>query len=306
MTNSNEGQNQSNKEVFLPRELPNLLADLSEIYQNRNLVEREYKLVQKANKSDFSLDEYRRMFELYCEIQRQAHWTHYLKQIVQIIQGFAFIGIIVTAVKFYWDTGDRHRKHLFENWDVIALNNTDSHGNIITVNRGRKEALEYLHDQGEDLSKVKAEEAVLNGLNLPGRARLQQSIFKGATLFRAYLSGANLWNVDFQNANLDSANLRGANLQFADFKNADLQKACLRDAKLDHAIFNSKSNLDQVDFRGATGLDLAALQKTNNYKTAIYDERLSLQLGLPAQNVGDNAIEGCRVAPRSRDWWIKS
>lgn len=241
------------------------------------------------------------MFELYSEIQRQTHWTYYFKKIVQIIQAFGFIAIVATAVKFGWDAADRHRKHLFENWDVVAMN-TDSAGKPITVNRGRKEALEYLHDRGEDLSRVQAEQAVLNQINLPGGARLQQSVFKGATLFKAYLSEANLWNVDFQQANLDSANLRGANIEYGKFQNADLQKACLRSAKLNYAIFNEKTNLDKVDFRGATGLDISAIKKAKNYTTAIYDEKLSSQLGLPVQNLADNAVEGCRVAPRSKNW----
>ncbi|WP_062292876.1 pentapeptide repeat-containing protein [Nostoc piscinale] len=155
------------------------------------------------------------------------------------------------------------------------------------------------------MSRVQAQGAVLNGLNLPGRARLQQSDFQGAMLFRAYLSGANLWSTVFETANLDTVNFKGANLQFANLNNADLQKACLREAKLDNAIFNAKTNLDKVDFRGATGLNLDAIKKAKNYQNAIYDKQVSLQLGLPVKNVADNVSEGCLVAPRTKNWWIQ-
>ncbi|OCQ97317.1 hypothetical protein BCD64_20935 [Nostoc sp. MBR 210] len=297
-------ENHPKQEVSTVKELPNLLSDFLEIYKTKNLLKKEYLLINKAKNSNWSLEDYRRMFDLYCEVKRQSHLTYYLKYLIQIIQACGFIAIIFTAINFYWGAADRQRKHLFENWDVIALNN-NSDKTIITVNRGRKEALEYLHDHNEDLSRVQAQGAVLNGLNLPGRARLQQSDFQGAMLFRAYLSGANLWSVVFDTANLDTVNFKGANLQFVDFKNADLQKACLREAKLDNAIFNAKTNLDKVDFRGATGLDLDAIKKAKNYQTAIYDKQVNLQLGLPVKNVADNVSEGCLVTPRTKNWWIK-
>ncbi len=297
---SDDPLSMSGKEGFTQRELQSLLEDFSEIYKIRNLVEREYRLVYKAKEFDGTLDEYRRLYEIYSEIQKQSHWTSYFKRVIQVIQAFGFIAIVATAVKFGWDASDRHRKHLFENWDIVALN-TNPAGKPITVNRGRKEALEFLHDRGEDLSRVRAEQAVLNGLNLPGRAQLQDSDFQGATLFTAYLSGANLYNVDFRDANLDRSNFKESVLQYAHFQNADLQHACLRSADLQNANFEG-TNLDGVDFRGAK-FDVSAIKAGKKYETAIFDEEKSSQLGLPPQNLSDDAVEGCRLPPRSRNWW---
>ena len=298
---SDDSTNLPGKEGFTQKELQNLLADFSEIYKVKSLLEREYRLVYKAKEFDGTIEEYRRLFEIYAEVQKQSHWTSYFKRATQVVQAFGFIAIIATAVKFGWDTTDRHRKHIFENWDVVALN-TDVAGKPVTVGRGRKEALEFLHDRGEDLSRVRAEQAVLNGLNLPGSAQLQDSNFRNASLFSAYLSGANLYNVDFQGANLDGANFKKSDLRYAHFQGSDLQKACLRSANLENANFEG-ANLENTDFRDVKNLNLSEVKKGNHYEIAIFDKDVSSQLGLPYQNLSDDSSEGCRLTPRSRSWW---
>ena len=298
---SDDSTNLPGKEGFTQKELQDLLVDFSEIYKVKSLLEREYRLVYKAKEFDGTIEEYRRLFEIYAEVQAQSHWTSYFKRATQVVQAFGFIAIIATAVKFGWDTTDRHRKHIFENWDVVALN-TDVAGKPVTVGRGRKEALEFLHDRGEDVSRVRAEQAVLSGLNLPGRAQLQNSDFRGASLYSAYLSGANLYNVDFRDADLNQANFKKSNLQYAHFQGSDLQKACLCYANLQYANFEG-ANLDKADFRHVENLDLSKVKKGDNYKTAIFDENVSSQLGLPYQNLSEDSNEGCRLTPRSRSWW---
>jgi len=298
---SDDSTNLPGKEGFTQKELQNLLVDFSEIYKVKSLLEREYRLVYKAKEFDGAIEEYCRLFEIYAEVQTQSHWTSYFKRATQIIQAFGFIAIVATAVKFGWDTTDRHRKHIFENWDVVALN-TDLAGKPVTVGRGRKEALEFLHDRGEVLSRVRAEQAVLSGLNLPGRAQLQDSNFQNASLFKAYLSGANLYNVEFQGANLQRANFKNSDLRYAHFQKSDLQEACLRYANLENANFEG-ANLENADFRDVKGLNLSEVKKGNKYKFAIFDENVSSQLGLPYQNLGEESNKGCRLTPRSRSWW---
>lgn len=295
------------EKTFDQKDLRQIVADFEEIYDIRNLVEREYKLVQKSKEFDGSLEEYRRMFEIYDEIRRQSHWTSYFKKLAQIIQAFGFVVIVITAIKFGWDASDRHRKHLFENWDIVALD-TDAKGIPIKVSRGRKEALEYLNDRGADLSRLQAQDAVLNQLNLPtpmvggDRTQLQDANFQHATLYKSYLVGANLYNAVFNRANLDRANLEGATLISAHFQDADLQNACLRSTALQDADF-SNANLDKTDFRGAKNLNLVSVKKAKQYQNALYDESVALELGLPPQNSSGNKPDGCNVEPRSRVWW---
>ncbi|ALF53511.1 hypothetical protein ACX27_12760 [Nostoc piscinale CENA21] len=129
MTHISNLENHPKQEVSTAKELPNLLSDFSEIYKTKNLLEKEYLLINKAKNSNWSLEDYRRMFDLYCEVKSQSHLIYYLKYLIQIIQACGFIAIIFAAINFYWSAADRQRKHLFENWDVIALNNNSDKKN---------------------------------------------------------------------------------------------------------------------------------------------------------------------------------
>jgi uncharacterized protein YjbI with pentapeptide repeats len=101
---------------------------------------------------------------------------------------------------------------------------------------------------------------------------------------------------------LDSANLQDSDLRGVNFRGANLKNACFRGANLEKADFTN-AYLVNTDFRGARNLDKSqVLQAKTSYQRALYDENLRITLGLNTLP-GMELAEGCKVFPRSRNWW---
>ncbi|MEL6940583.1 MAG: pentapeptide repeat-containing protein [Cyanobacteria bacterium J06598_1] len=190
-----------------------------------------------------------------------------------------------------------------------------------------REALEYLHDQGELLSNLVLEDVQLSRVNLPARlpsheerqylpadrknqlrgARLQEATFKGSNLYQGYLQGANLYRSNFASlensqTNLDGVNFQDADLRWANLRGASLKNACLRGANLERAEFIGVE-LRSTDFRGAKGLTKAQIQAAaTGIDTSLFDPPLSQALGLgEASEKAEPA--SCQIEPREVSWW---
>ena len=103
--------------------------------------------------------------------------------------------------------------------------------------------------RGADLYGAVLSGANLNGANLYGadlcRANLYGADLRGADLYRA-----NLYGADLRKANLSEANLRGANLYGTDLSGADLYGVDLCGANLRKANLR-KADLHEADLREA-------------------------------------------------------
>ena len=108
---------------------------------------------------------------------------------------------------------------------------------------------EHKHWINEDCENWGEMRADLRGANLYeanlSRANLSGADLSGAALYEANLSRANLRGADLHNANLRGADLRDADLSGADLRDADLRGTDLLRADLHNA------NLRGADLRGA-------------------------------------------------------
>jgi predicted transcriptional regulator len=292
--------------------LEKLKSDFEYLSTIKNILEREYELIKRSKefneKFSIPLEDYYRLFKVYLLDKQVPDWIERIVRLVErldpvarIVQGLAFIAIIIGAVQFLQDTSKRQAQIVNEKWLTVASN--------VKIGSFKREAIEYLHERGEILSNLEAIDAELSQLNLPGKAKLQRAKFNGANLYRAYLKGANLYRSDFSKhggeiTNLDSANLQDSDLRGVNFTGANLQKACFRGANLETANF-TKAYLVNTDFRGARNLTkLQVLEAKTSYQRALYDEDLRIALGintLPSKELA----EGCKVSPRSRNWWSR-
>jgi len=116
------------------------------------------------------------------------------------------------------------------------------------ANEEHVEMLKRSVEEWNEWRKTTDEKPDLSGANLHG-AYLREAYLREADLSRAHLSGAIL----------AEANLSGANLSGADLRDADLSSAI---------------NLKPQQIKSAI-----------NWKTAIYDEALRKELGLPPGSI---------------------
>ncbi|MEA5462869.1 pentapeptide repeat-containing protein [Leptothoe sp. PORK10 BA2] len=287
-----------------------LLDDFEQLANIPKLFDREYERIRRAQAFEaahgLSPDEYNRLFELYLTDKHLPDWlekiaasTKRFHLLVQTLQSFASLAILISAIQFLYGFRERQNQIFNNKWGIVASD--------IRVGSTKKNAIEYLHDREELLSNIEAVDTQLSYLNLPGGARLQETDFRGANLYHAYFEGANLYRSDFSNYDQELTNLEGVNFQLADlrqvnFQGANLKVACFREANLETANF-ANAYLVGADFRGARYLTADQIRAAgqDSYSRALFDDALSQDLGLAPAD-GEPA-EGCRIRARDRNWW---
>ena len=287
-----------------------LLKDFEHLAKIPKLFDREYQMIRHAQAFEaehgLGADEYQRLFELYLRDKDLPDWlenlvrvTQRFRLVVQTLQGFTSLAILLSALQFLYGFQERQTQTLNDKWTIVASD--------IRVGSSKREAIEYLHDRDELLSSLEAVDTQLSELNLPGGARLQEANFRGANLYHAYFQGANLYRSDFSNSeneltNLDGVNFQQADLRQANFQGANLQYACFAGANLEAAKFE-KAYLVGTDFRGARNLTADQIRAAGkeSYERALFDDELSRELGL--QPTDAELAVGCGISPRPRNWW---
>ncbi|MEM1252022.1 MAG: pentapeptide repeat-containing protein [Cyanobacteria bacterium P01_H01_bin.21] len=287
-----------------------LLTDFEYLAQIPKLFDREYELIRRAQTFEethnLSADEYRHLFELYLRDKSLPDWLEKIaavnerfRLVTQTLQGITYVAILISALQFIYGFQERQTQILNDKWDIVASD--------IRIGSSKRNAIEYLHDRDELLSNIEAVNAQLNGLNLPGRAQLQEADFRGANLYHAYFQGANLYRSKFANYGMNLTNLEGVNFQHADlrlaeFNGVNMQFACFNGANLEGAIFDN-AYVVGADFRGARFLTAAQFRKVKeiDYRRALFDDELSRELGL--QPTDAKPAVGCEIARRNRSWW---
>jgi uncharacterized protein YjbI with pentapeptide repeats len=173
---------------------------------------------------------------------------------LSVIGGVFFTGYTLyqTLEKAQKEIDDRKSKLLAENWSIVTKNNPG-----ISVDGGRKAALEFLHDNKEILFNLQLNKVALPYLNLPPiktdkgtrGAQLQNSSFREGELSHAYLVEANLGKVDFSSDTADQAtemisvNLNSANLLGANFQNTGLKLSCFANTIMTNTKFNMHTDI---------------------------------------------------------------
>lgn len=298
-----------------------LFSDFAELFSIKDTLRRDYELYRKSKRynEEFGLapERYQKLFKNYCQLQEAPDWLDsvqkVLKSIVSTLQGLAFVTVFFGILQFIWSLQDREVNSISKSWEII----TAAAGKQ-QVGAGRKRAIEYLYDRGEDLSNLSVPGVVLTGLNLPPKgeevAQLQDADFRGAKLVGAYLKKSNLYNANFSTligfpinnsfqgkqvvTELGWANLEGANLRYANFQGTGLKYACLRRANLEGAKFDEKTDLTGVAFDQAIGLEQATMQ--NRGKLIPLSQWLQSH---PNSNIGISEGHGCLVSPKAKRFW---
>jgi len=254
-----------------------LFNDFADLFRIKDPLRQDYEVIERARDYEqaFGLpaDEYRRLFKNYCQAQQTPDWFEPVQKILQRIltafQGLAFLTIAIAVLQFVLSMSDREVASIAESWKVLSRKEDPPHSiHTLQADAGRKKAIEYLHQKGEDLSNLPMYGVVLNKLRLPGRAELQNADFRGAKLYEAYFSGANLYDADFSPltngstsyaTEMNSVNLSKATLEYANFQMAGLTAATFESADLEYANFN-EAHLEyacfvNADLGGASFLD---------------------------------------------------
>jgi hypothetical protein len=139
------------------------------------------------------------------------------------------------AFRYVVQSSEYTRERIDAMWTLVVT--PEAPGRTVS----RKEAVEYLHEQGQPLQRVDLNGATLSGAALAGanlrmaelaRARLDNANLRGADLWRARLAGARLNGAMLRHARLRGAVLAGADLRGGDLFNADLTGSDLRGAKV--------------------------------------------------------------------------
>ncbi len=285
-----------------------LLKDFQKIYEIRKPIERAIALHEKAlafeRSHGLSVGDYTHLFEIYVAdlhtpdiIERIGGLTHRLEPIVGIFQSLASLAIIVSTFQLITGFQEQRSQIITAKWQVLASD--------INFGGAKRDALEFLHDQGELLSGVEIVGVQLSGLNLPNGARLQEANFSGSNLYQAYLQGANLYRSSFSSlsgaqTNLESVNFRDADLRQANFRGAFLKNACFAGANLEGATFDG-AYLGNADFRGARFLERSQVENAApSADPAIFDQTASESTAAST----DRPISvGCQIKPRQKAWW---
>ncbi|MBX2862292.1 MAG: pentapeptide repeat-containing protein [Leptolyngbyaceae cyanobacterium MAG.088] len=287
-----------------------LLKDFEHLAKIPKLFDREYEIIRRAQAFEeahgLETDDYRQLFELYLRdkglpdwLEKIAAFNERFRLFTQTLQGITYLAVLVSALQFLYGFQERQTQLLNDKWDIVASD--------IRIGSSKKNAIEYLHDRGELLSNIEAVDTQLNSLNLPGKAKLQEANFQGANLYHAYFKGANLYRSNFSNygtelTNLEAVNFQQADLRQANFKGVNMKFACFTDANLEAANFE-EAYVVGADFRGARFLTADQIRAAGKkfYSRALFDDDLSRELGL--QPTDEKPAEGCRISPRSRQWW---
>lgn len=229
------------------------LAELKRCFrqlrQEKNLVDRQYKLLREAEQRQIPLEKFELMFAQYCN--RRA-WNRRadggLRKITDLV---GQLSILFGLVLFVTEADSRKQQANEQAWGVIiaaqraqATRATDGMGDASHL--GRIAALESLN-QGCREDREESQQPLVVNL-LPWEWSLWHS--KCATLQGLWLTGVHLPNVQLPYATLRNTNFRETGLWSANFKEADLSDAVLERALLNESDL-SRANLTGANLRGA-------------------------------------------------------
>jgi len=177
-----------------------------------------------------------------------------------IITAFAFI---TAAFAFIWQKKSlEHQEKLGIKQEIIGAWQVLS--NKASGNSGKREAIEFLVEQGIDLRGINLSEKSNGGkvlldnlnVNLGNPAKLWKANFEGSELFKANFKKAKLEDAIFNCADLREADFELAYLDPSFFKGADLTLTIFKSAHLTKADFSPSENratiLQDADFSGST------------------------------------------------------
>ncbi|MEM8502762.1 MAG: pentapeptide repeat-containing protein [Cyanobacteria bacterium P01_D01_bin.1] len=236
-----------------------------QLRQEKNLVDRQYKILREAEQRQIPLEKFELMFAQYCN--RRA-WNRRadggLRKITDIV---GQLSILFGLVLFVTEADSRKQQANEQAWGVIiaaqraqATKDVDGMGDASHL--GRIAALESLN-QGCREAREESQQPFWMNL-LPWEWSLWHS--KCATLQGLWLTGVHLPNVKLPYATLRNTNFRETGLWSADFREADLSDAILERALLNESDF-SGANLTGANLKGANlagvSLDGAILLDTN-------------------------------------------
>jgi len=244
-------------------ELQKVFNSFKNISSISDPLNREYKIQQEAKILKISVDDYRRLFEIYKHDKEYLPdypknpisplaWFHWLfiessreKRSELLVTGFFIIlekGVLISGAvaiyRYFKEAPIRKKQEHYQAWQMInsAIEQEGSGGRI---------------DALQDLNKDKVS-------------------LKGLTAKKAYLIGIILKKADLQEANLQEAKLQEAKLQEAYLQGANLQQANLMGA-----------NLQGADLRKVKGLISEQLEMAMNWDKAHYEPEVREYLGLP-------------------------
>lgn len=160
-------------------------------------------------------------------------------QVVALLVGLGWLVLFnLQAFRYVVAESQRTRERVDAMWSVIVM--PEARGGAVS----RKQAAEYLHEQGQSLQRVNLKGASLAALDLPG-ANLRMAILTNAAMENANLRSADLWRASLRGARLSGATLRNTRLTGANLSRARLDNADLRASDL------AQANLTGADLRGA-------------------------------------------------------
>jgi len=223
-----------------------------QLRQERNLVDRQYKILREAEQRQIPLETFELMFAQYCN--RRA-WNKRadggLRKITDIV---GQLSILFGLVLFVTEADSRKQQANEQAWGVViaaqrAQATKDADGMGDASHLGRIAALESLNQGCRESREERQQRFIVN--LLPWEWSLWHS--KCATLQGLWLTGVHLPNMQLPYATLRNTNFRETGLWSADFREADLS-----DAVLERALLN-ESNLERANLTGANlrGADLS-------------------------------------------------
>lgn len=163
-----------------------------------------------------------------------------LFQKLALVVGVGWLALVhLQAFRQVVQQSQRTQDRIDRMWSVVVGSSEIENGKI-----SRKQAIEYLHRQGQSLQLVNLSRASLRGVELPG-ANLRMAILKNANLENANLHSADLWRAVLNGAILSGAKLRNIRLKGAFLIRARLDNTDLRGGDL------TQADLTGADLRGA-------------------------------------------------------
>ncbi len=237
--------------------LTELKQCFEQLRRERNLVDRQYKILRECERRQISPEQFESMFAHYCA--RRA-WNRRadggLRKIADIV---AQLSILFGLVLFVTEAESRKQQANEQAWGVIIAAQRaqvikDAEGMGDASHLGRIAALEALNQGCGEEREASQQPFWVNWL--PWEWSLWHS--KCATLQGLWLAGVHLPNLRLPYANLRNTNFRETGLWAANFSEADLSNAVLERGLLNEADL-SGANLTGADLRGA---DLSAVDLT--------------------------------------------
>lgn len=279
--------------------LNNLRTDFNNVSHISDPLLREYTIQQSAKQFNMTVDNYRRLFDIYRRNKESLpdypenrlsvpSWFQWLfvemtpNKRRELLKNWVFIalekGVLVTAaialLNYFRELPIRKKQANYQAYQAWHILHSEK-GQV--VSQGRILILEDLNKDHFSLAGVNANRADLTRIHLK-KADLKNATFQGAILQFAQLQQANLQKANLQQADLDNADLQKADLQYAMLQKANLIGADLREAKLDNA-----------------NLEGAAYNLKTKFPEGFQPAKQKMILIEPNQNLSNAKLENARL-----------